>query len=126
MILLDTNYLIRCLIKGSREYREVLRWREAGEALGTPAPCWYEFECGPVTRAQAAVVKSLLSEIVPFGEGEAVEAARLFNAAGRRRRLRADAMVAGCAVAAAAALATSNVEDFEPFVGHGLQLRGGE
>jgi predicted nucleic acid-binding protein len=62
--------------------------------------------------------------ILPFGEAEAVETSRLFNAAGRPRRLRVDAMIAATAIAAGAELATGNREDFRPFEGHGLILAG--
>ena len=49
-------------------------------------------------------------------------AGRLFNAIGRNRKYRVDAMIAGTAIAASARLATKNQADFEPFLQHGLEL----
>jgi len=97
-------------------------WFSAGEALVASMPAWFEFLCGPVTDAQVETVRAFLAEIIPFAEREAVEAARLFNAAGRKRALRVDAMIAGTAIAADAKLATTNRDDFTPFVPYGLQL----
>jgi len=122
MICLDTNYLIKGVTAGTSEAGDLVAWTQAGESLITPMPAWFEFLCGPVTLAQIATVRAFLSEIVVFGEPQAREAARLFNAVGRARRLRVDAMIAGTAIAASAALATSNRADFAPFVAHGLLL----
>lgn len=59
---------------------------------------------------------------VSFGEPQAVEAARLFNAVNRRRGLRADAMIAATATVSGARLATNNQADFALFTPHGLRL----
>ena len=67
-------------------------------------------------------MRAFLTTIVPFGEAEAMEAARLFNAVDRKRSLSVDSMIAGTASAVKARLATLNRADFEPFVPHGLQL----
>jgi predicted nucleic acid-binding protein len=85
-------------------------------------PAWFEFLCGPVTPAQISTIRAFLTEIVVFDEPQAREAARLFNAVGRKRHLRVDAMIAGTASAVGAALATGNRADFAPFVAHGLLL----
>ena len=85
-------------------------------------PAWFEFICGPVTQDQKTTMRAFLTEIVPFAEAEAVEAARLFNAIERKRSLRGDAMIAGSAASRQARLATNNRADFEPFVAHGLRL----
>jgi len=58
-----------------------------------------------------------------FGEIEAAESARLYNAVGRIRRLRVDAMIAATAIASKVELATSNTTDFSVFKTHGLMLR---
>jgi hypothetical protein len=46
----------------------------------------------------------------------------LYNAIGRVRQFRIDAMIAGCAISAGAPLATSNTQDFRRFVPYGLTL----
>lgn len=122
MICLDTNYLIRGVSEGTAEAAELVAWTEAGETLITPMPAWFEFICGPVTQDQMATMRAFLTEIVPFAEAEAVEAARLFNAIKRKRSLRVDAMIAGTAAVSQARLATNNRADFKPFIAHGLRL----
>jgi predicted nucleic acid-binding protein len=122
MICLDTNYLIRGVAEGTAEARELVAWIKAGETLVTPMPAWFEFICGPVTPDQQAAMRSFLTAIIPFGEAEAIEAARLFNAIKRKRPYRVDAMIAGTAITAKASLATQNRADFRLFVAHGLQL----
>ena len=122
MICLDTNYLIRGVTAGTVEAAELVAWIEAGEILITPMPAWFEFICGPVTGEQMETMRAFLTTIVPFGEAEAMEGARLFNAIARKRSLRIDSMIAGTASAANARLATMNRADFELFVPHGLQL----
>ena len=122
MICLDTNYLIRGVSEGTAEAAALVAWIEAGETLITPMPAWFEFICGPVTTDQKTTVRAFLTEIVPFAEAEAVEAARLFNVIKRKRSLRVDAMIAGTAIAAKARLATQNRADFKPFTAYGLTL----
>lgn len=122
MICLDTNYLIRGISQGTSEASQLVAWAQAGETLVTPMPAWYEFLCGPVTPIQITTLRAFLREIVIFDETQATEAARLFNAVGRNRRLRVDAMIAGTVTSLSARLATNNQADFEPFLAHGLQL----
>lgn len=122
MISLDTNYLILALVPGSREGQEVIAWAQAGEPLVTSTVSWYEFLCGPVSPAQIHAMRSLLRQILPFDEPQAAIAAQLFAVTGRRRSLRVDGMIAGTAMAAAAALATNNRSDFAAFTAHGLIL----
>lgn len=122
MICLDTNYLIRGLAKSSPEAAQLVDWVRSGESLITTSFSRYEFICGPVTPAQVETIRAFLKAIIPFDQDHAAEAARLFNAAGRRRHLRVDAMIAGSATASGARLATSNRRDFLPFVPHGLSL----
>ena len=122
MICLDTNYLISGLVAGTSEAAELSGWYQEGEQLIAPMPAWYEFVCGPVTEEQEETARAFLTSIVPFGEKEASEAARLFNASGRNRKYSVDAMIAATAIVAKASLATSNRKDFLPFVPHGLDL----
>lgn len=123
MICLDTNYLIRGLVKGTRESSELVKWYKSGEILFAAAPAWYEFLCGPVTGTHIRAMRAFLSGGIPaFEEVHAAEAARLFNGIGRIRRLRVDSMIASSAIVASAELATSNAEDFEVFIRYGLKL----
>ncbi len=122
MILLDTNYLIGVLVKDSPEARRIRGWLRS-EDLCTTAIAWYEFLSGPVTEEGVSLVSALLRDrVLPFTGDQAQEGARLWNAIGRQRRLRIDAMIAGAAVVTGAVLATSNLEDFELFRDHGLTL----
>jgi predicted nucleic acid-binding protein len=123
MICLDTNYLIRGVTSGTSEAARLIAWHRSGEQLLAAAPAWYEFLCGPVTEPQVATMRAFLKAgISGFGEIQAFEAARLFNAVGRTRRLRVDSMIAATAIVAGASLATSNRNDFHPFVSFGLKL----
>jgi predicted nucleic acid-binding protein len=122
-ICLDTNYLVRGLVKGAQESAELIQWRQQGETLLSAAPAWYEFLCGPVNDLQIRTIRAFLSGgIVPFDETQAAAAARLFNAVGRIRHLRTDTMIAATAIVAGARLATSDKEDFEVFTPHGLKI----
>lgn len=123
MICVDSNYLIRGLVQGTPEARELAEWHLAGESLVTSAIAWYEFLCGPVTAAQIRAMDAFLTGgLIPFEGAQAAEAARLFNAVGRPRRLRVDAMIAASAIVAKSRFATSNRADFRIFVAHGLDL----
>jgi predicted nucleic acid-binding protein len=122
MICLDTNYLILGLVRGSGEAERIMAWSETGERFCVSAVVWYEFMCGPVTSVQVVAMRSLVDEIVPFDHAQAEQAARLFNAVGRNRQLRVDAMIAAAAVSRNAAFATADRDDFSPFVVHGLRL----
>ena len=122
MICLDTNYLIRCLEAGSEEAERITAWYRRGERLLAPVTAWHEFLCGPVTTEQEEIVRAFLAEVIPFAEEQASEAARLFNATGRKRHLRVDTMIAATSIVAGAPLATGNREDFQPVLAHGLKL----
>jgi len=123
MICLDANFLIGGVIEARSESRHLLDWAAAGETFCTAAPAWYEFLCGPVTSAQIETMQVFLKGgIIPFATAQAQVAAVLFNAAGRPRRLRVDAMIAATAISQRAALATLNTADFKLFASHGLKL----
>jgi predicted nucleic acid-binding protein len=123
MILLDTNYLIQALVSGTTEADQLARWVGSDMELCTSAICWYEFVCGPVDDQGLLVMESILDRrILPFVMDYAMEASRLFNAVGRQRQLRVDAMIAAAAIMANAELATGNEEDFKAFVPYGLRL----
>ena len=123
MICLDTNYLVRGLVAATPEAANLLKWIRKGEVLCASSIAWYEFVCGPVDPEGLKLGRSLLAGgILAFDEMQAAQAARLFNAVGRLRRLRVDAIVAAAAIAAGASLATGNQRDFLPFVAQGLKL----
>lgn len=123
MILLDTNYLIRLLVSGSKEAEQVKVWIGQGEDLLTSAVCWYEFSCGPVGQEELELVEALLADrIIPYTRDMGREAARLYNAVGRKRQVRVDTMVAAAAIVANARLATANLGDFSIFRDYGLAL----
>ena len=67
-------------------------------------------------------MRAFLQEIIPFAEEPARSAAWLFNQTGRKRHLRVDAMIAGCAMARRAKVATDNLKDFRRFEEWGLEL----
>ncbi|HEX5137366.1 MAG TPA: PIN domain-containing protein [Planctomycetota bacterium] len=122
MIQLDTSFLIRALIQGTREDRALRRWLEEGEEIAMSSIAWTEFLCGPVDAAAAAAVDGLLTERLPYTEDDAARAAELFNASGRRRGSLVDCIIAAVALRSAAPLATSNRADFRPFEDAGLTL----
>lgn len=123
MILLDTNYLIRMLVQGTTPAAQVSEWLELRTPLVTSSVCWYEFMTGPVDEEGTALVLAALQDrIIPFTADHAQEAARLYNACGRNRRQRVDAMNAAVSILSNAALATENREDFLPFVSLGLRM----
>ena len=65
---------------------------------------------------------ALITERPPFGEREAVRAAELFNASGRRRGSFADCMIATTALVNQATIATANPADFRHFEQFGLTV----
>jgi len=91
VIHLDTNYLIRLLVKGSPEAGDVDGWLAAGQTLATRAISWTEFLNGPVTPLEVSRAEAVLqSRIIPFGQHHAVAASDLFNKTCRRRGSRFD------------------------------------
>ena len=122
MICLDTNFLILGLVQGSAEADELIAWSESGESYCTAATAWYEFLCGPVNASHVSTMRGVLQTILPFDDRQAQEAARLYNATGRKRRLRVDAMIASAATSHQIPLATNNQDDFTEFVPLGLKL----
>ncbi|MFP4377235.1 MAG: type II toxin-antitoxin system VapC family toxin [Spirochaetales bacterium] len=123
MILLDTNYLIRVLVANAKEAERVSAWIALPEEFCTSAIAWYEFRCGPVDDEGVAIVRDLVGDrIISFGAKEASEAARLWNATGRSRKTRIDAMIAATALVAGASLATESVDDFRIFTDYGVRL----
>lgn len=123
MILLDTNVLIRMLVEGTAAAHLLTEWISGGQDLCTASVCWYEFLSGPVDDEGTALVTAAIADrVLPFTADQAREASRIWNAVGRLRRTRIDAVVAAAAIVSGAELATSNAEDFRLFAGEGLRL----
>jgi len=122
VILLDTSFLIRALIAGSAQDRQLRHWLADQEPIGISSIAWAEFLCGPVQAAMLEVVRRFVTVRTAFDEDDALLAAELFNGSGRRRGSLADCMIAATAIRARAALATANVADFRRFCSAGLEL----
>jgi predicted nucleic acid-binding protein len=114
----DTNALI-ALPHWAREEHPAVARVLAGEAVAVSALVWYEFLSGPLAETEAGLARAFLQgQILPVGE----EDAELFNAVGRKRTLKADALIAAMAIRAKAEFFTLNGAGFEPFVSQGLRL----
>lgn len=122
MIHLDTSFLIRALVHGTPEDRDLRSWIRAGTPLAMSTVGWAELLCGPLAESHLALVQRIVDEIVPFDVAAATRAAQFFNRTGRRRGSLADCMIAATAIEAGATLATSNRDDFERFAAEGLRL----
>ena len=122
MICLDTSFLIRALVPGTKEALAIEKWLGTGESLSIPAVGWYEFLCGSKEEEEQLAFALLKGGILPFTPAEARVAASGFRSLNKPRRLRVDAMIAASAIVARVPLATTNRNDFEPFLAHGLEL----
>ena len=122
MIHLDTNFLIRAFVPGSRENHALRKWLGTDETLAVSAAAWMEFLCGPVEPSELELANSIVNRHIDFTPMHAEIAARLFNLSGRRRRLFMDCMIAATAIAENAPIATTNERDFRRFESEGLTL----
>lgn len=122
MIQLDTSFLIRALVSGSPEARQLSEWLSTSKTVGISAVAWAEFMCGPVSTAVIESVELIVGDPVAFSATEAALAASLFNETGRRRGTLVDCMIAATAIHAKASLATSNPADFKRLEEFGLTL----
>lgn len=118
----DTNALIALPLWVRADHPVILRVQN-GTPAAASALVWYEFVCGPVSDEHKQLARALLAgRIEPVTERAAEIAGQLYNASGRIRRTRTDALIAACAINAGAEFATLNREDFAPFVEFGLAL----
>ena len=122
MIQLDTSFLIRALVAGTREDAALREWIRRRAVVGISALAWTEFICGPVSPEVITVAGRLLGDPVPYSAPEAALAARLFNETGRRRGSMIDCMIAATALQANDQIATANRADFKRFEKLGLVL----
>jgi predicted nucleic acid-binding protein len=122
MIHFDTNALV-ALPLWARAGHPLVSRVLAGEPAAACAVVWYEFLSGPVAEEEVRLARAFLQgRIVAVSEEDAQLAAHLFNAAGHRRGLKTDALIAAVALRAGADFATLNQADFAPFVAQGLRL----
>jgi len=123
MILLDTNFLIRSLIKDSQEASWILQWMKTDQRFVTSSLCWYEFLCGPVNDQQIALVSNIIEKnFADVTQATSTIAAKLWNSIGRNRNHRFDSLIAASAIEHNFELATSNLTDFKLFQPYGLKL----
>jgi predicted nucleic acid-binding protein len=122
MIHLDTNFLIRGLLRGTPQDIILRDWLRSGEKLGMSTIAWAELLCGPIETRHLELATVIVSERVPFLEDDSVLAARLFNESGRRRGTLADCMIAATSLRLKAPLATVNPSDFSHFEEAGLTV----
>lgn len=83
---------------------------------------WGEFLCGTLAEEERALALRIVPRRLPVRSEEATEAARLFNATGRRPGSFQDCLVAATALGAGAELATVDQTVFAPFEAHGVTL----
>jgi predicted nucleic acid-binding protein len=122
MILLDTNFLIQALRPETPLNLRLREWVSTGEDIGISAMAWAEFLCGPLADEDETAAANLLPNPEPLLAADAVRAAELFNATGRRRGSLADCLIAATCLRLDARLATENAADFHRFEPMGLQL----
>lgn len=122
MIHLDTGFLIRALVPGSPQDRQLRAWLQAGRRTGISAIGWAEFLCGPIDGALVDFAARIVREPVAFLPEDATATALLFNRAGRRRGTMADCMIAAVALRVGAELATANATDFQRLEEVGLRV----
>jgi predicted nucleic acid-binding protein len=120
MIHLDTNFLIRALVKGSPQDEAVHKWLRSEETLGMSTIAWAELLCGPIDSRDVELASIVVPERFPFLEEDAALSARLFNESGRRRGSLADCMIASTALRLKVPLATANPSDFRRLETAGL------
>jgi predicted nucleic acid-binding protein len=122
MIHFDTNYIIRALLPGSAQDRQLRAWLSQRSALGISSIAWAEFLCGPLTAEQERVARVIFPSPEPFLSSDAALAANLFNGSGRRRGTLLDCMIGALCIRLNAELATDNPADFRAFQPYGLRL----
>ena len=122
MIQLDTSFLIRALVTGSDQDRELRGWLRRRHDVGISAIAWTAFQCGPVSTAAVDAARTLLGEPIPFTAASAELSAALFNDGGRRRGTLVDCMIAATAIGAGDSMATANPSDFKRLGASGLKL----
>jgi len=122
LIHFDTNALV-ALPHWAEQGHPVIQGIAAGQPGAVCSLVWYEFLIGPVDESEIRLAQAFLrGAIVPIDQDDARLAADIYNTAGRKRRLKTDALIAACAIRAGASLLTLNQDDFLPFQAMGLRL----
>ncbi len=122
MIHFDTNALV-ALPHWAEQGLSTLQRVADGESAAISSVVWYEFLIGPVSAEEIRLAHAFVrANVVEIGAEDARLAAELYNATGRRRTLKTDALIAACAIRAGAELLTLNQDDFRPFTGMNLKL----
>jgi predicted nucleic acid-binding protein len=123
MIHLDANLLIGAEDETDEQHPVTRRLLALPGPFACSAVAWMELQSQPAPRALREAIKAILTGgIIPFDEAAASLAGGLFHATGSKRRTRLDTMIAANAILAGAELATSNPDDFQAFIPHGLKL----
>ena len=124
MIHLDANLLIAASDPSDLHAPVAAKIMNSAGPFATSACAWTEYRSRPVDPVRDKVLLRVLSGgIVPFDDKAAALAGELFHLTGSKRRTRMDVMIAAAAILAGAELATTNADDFQAFVPHGLKLR---
>ena len=122
MIHVDTSFVIAALSQGSPQDHHLRAWLRAHEPVGISTVAWAELLCGPIGDDSVDRLQRIVTPRLALTETEAVLAARMFNAIGRRRGSLADCMIAATAVCHSARLATNNTADFRRIARAGFAL----
>ena len=119
---LDSSFLIHALVAFSVEALALRTWFRQGRPVAMSAVAWGEFLCGPLSEEERALALRIVPTHLPVRSEEAAEAARLFNATGRRSGSFHDCVVAATALGAGAELAVGDQLVFAPFDAYGVTL----
>lgn len=96
---------------------------QRGEPTAACSVVWYEFLTGPVDEDELRLAEAFIERrVLAIDADHARLAAQLFNAGGRKRGWKTDALIAAVAIHSGAELLTVNLKDFAPFVAAGLRL----
>ena len=126
LIHFDTNALV-ALPHWAEQGQPIIQSIADGAPAAVSSIVWYEFLIGPISEQEIRLAHAFLRGVIIDIDGaDAQLAAELYNNAGRKRRLKTDALIAACAIRAGARLLTLNLEDFAPFQAMGLQIAPSE
>ncbi len=119
---MSTDFLIQALVPSSVAATKLQTWKKDGEDLDISSIAWSEFLCGPLNQNDETLAQLLFPAPEPFLASDAVRAAELCNASGRRSRSLADCQIAAVALRCDARVAHIRCGDFSLFQIHGLTL----
>ncbi len=119
---LDTDFLIRALVAGTPEDRQLRRWLRERASVRMSAVAWAELLCGPIGEPERQLVRDIVGTPLTLTDRDAETAAALFNVGGRRRGSLSDCLIAATALRANATLVTGNAADYRRFEAAGRRL----